>query len=324
MKRPFAAVLCVVLLAAACAPRTGAAADLRVVTSTSLITDLVRNVAGDRAVVEALAPAGVSVEDYSPRPEDARKVSGARLLFINGLGLDRWAEPLLRNAREDARTVVLAAELPVLGRDDDHEDEDHDDEDEEHDEDGHEDENRHDEDEHGNQEGNPHLFLDVAYAKLYVERIRDALIEVDPEGREGYAARAGEYLRALDSLDTEIRQKVAALPPERRKLVSTHDSFPYFAAAYGFEVVGFIHVEPGREPSAAELAHLVERVRAERVPAVFAEEALSPRLAEALAAEAGTARVVIIPLTDNLAEPPLDSYVALMRHLVDVIVDALR
>jgi ABC-type Zn uptake system ZnuABC Zn-binding protein ZnuA len=295
---PVAIALCAVaLVAVACAPTRGGRAS--VVASTTVIADLAARVAGPDATVESIAPPGASVEDFAPKPEDARRVAEARVILVNGLALDRWVEPLVRNAAPDALVVTLSDDLPRLGVG-----------------------------ESGNPDinanGNPHYWFDVKYAKVYVERIRDALTSADPAHRDGYTSRAASYLGDLDKLDAEIKSKVAQIPPARRKLVTSHDAFPYFASAYGLSVVGFVQPEEGKEPSPAELAELVETVKKAQVPAIFSEAQVSPRLAETLAREAGVKTVVADLPTDSLGPPPADSYVGMMRVIVDKIVQALR
>jgi ABC-type Zn uptake system ZnuABC Zn-binding protein ZnuA len=287
--------LVLVLLAAACAPAS-LGGRTSVVATTTIFADLAARVAGPDARVDAIAPAGASVEDFAPRPEDARRVADAHVIIVNGLGLDRWAEPLLRNASKDARIVTLSDGLPRL-----------------------------DVGEAGPfTEGNPHFWFDVNYAKAYVERIRDALVAADPQHADGYRSRATSYLADLDKLDAELKAKVGQIPPARRKLVTSHDAFPYFAKAYGFTVVGFVQPEPDKEPSPAELAELVEKVKEQQVAAIFSEAQVSPRLAETLAREAGVKTVVADLPTDSLGDPPADSYIGMMRVLVDKIVQALR
>jgi ABC-type Zn uptake system ZnuABC Zn-binding protein ZnuA len=132
------------------------------------------------------------------------------------------------------------------------------------------------------------------------------------------------YLGELDRLDAEIRTNVAQIPPARRKLVTSHDAFPYYASAYGLSVVGFIQPEEGKDPSPAELAALVDLVKKERVPAIFSEAQVSPRLAETLAREAGVKTIVTDLPTDSLGAPPADSYVGMMRVVTEKIVQALR
>ena len=275
---------------ASCAPRHGDTTVLRLVATTTVIGDLASRVAGDRVRVAALVPPGVPVEDFVPTPSDAIAIARASVILVNGRGLDRWIAPLLADAAAGVTVVTLTEGLPNAP---------------------------------GGVE-NPHSFLDVAHAITYVERIRDALVAVDPAGAAAYRASAAAYAIELRALDAEIRATVATVPEARRVLVTSHDAFPFFAAAYGFTVVGFVQGESGKEPSPSELAALVERVRRANVPAVFAERALSPRLATTLAREAGVATVVTDLLTDGVGAPPVDTYVALMRFNVDRIAAALR
>lgn len=300
MRRPWLAVplALLLLLTAGCAPATPRE-RFSVVASTTVFADLATRVAGPDAAVESIAPAGASIEDFAPAPEDARKVADADVIIVNGLALDSWAEPLLRNASRDARVVTLAEGLPPLGIGES-------------------------ENPDFNARGNPHFWFDVKFAKTYVERIRDALVAADPAHADGYRSRTATYLGELDRLDAEIRSKIAEIPAARRKLVTSHDAFPYFAKAYGLSVVGFTQPEEGKEPSPAELAELVEKVKTEQVPAIFSEAQVSDRLAQTLAREAGVRTVVTDLPTDSIGDPPADSYVGMMRVIVDKIVAALR
>lgn len=292
--RVLAASLLLAIVVSACGlgPAASSQGKLKVVTTTTILADLTANVAGDRATVASIAPKGAHVEDFEPRPEDAKQVGGARLVLVNGAGLDAWAEDILRNAPQDAKVVVVTQGLPGLN------------------------------DEKG--EVNPHFWFDVKLVKAYVEKIRDALIEIDGAGRDGYASRATSYLASLDDLDREVRAEVAKVPAAKRKLVTSHDAFPYFARAYGFDVIGFTQPQPGSEPSAGELADLVKNVRAANVPAVFVESGVSPAVSQALAREAGVRSVITDLPTDSLLDPPADTYLGLMRTVVKKIVDALR
>jgi ABC-type Zn uptake system ZnuABC Zn-binding protein ZnuA len=169
---------------------------------------------------------------------------------------------------------------------------------------------------------NPHLWLDVANAEAYVERIADALVAVDPDGAAGYLERAASYRAQLGSLDTEIRDRMAALPEASRVVISFHDAFPYFARAYGLQIDGLIVESPGQEPSAAQVEALVRAIREGGVRAILAEAQFNDDLARAIASE--TDAVVISDLyTDTLGDAPLDTYVAIMRSNTDRIVEAL-
>ncbi len=264
----------------------GPNAGPRVVASTTVLADFVRQVGNGRlASVQSVVPSGVDVEDYNPTPADLRSVSDADFFVLNGLGLDLWASKLVDSAKPGLPTVTLSQGLS----DDD----------------------------------NPHLWLDVRYAKQYVQRIHDYLMQADPEGSATYDANTTAYQAQLDELDAWIVQQVATIPPERRKLVTFHEAYPHFAARYGFELVGVVTPSPGQEPSAGELAELVRTVKAAHVPAVFSEAQFSPRLIQTLADEAGVSKVVTDLYNDSLGDPPLDTYVAMMRYNVEHIVQAL-
>lgn len=279
--------LVAIVLLAGCAP--AAVPDPRplVLTTTTVFADLVRNVAGDRMRVESIVPAGAHVEEYEPRPADGRRVSQARLFFVNGLDLDTWAQRLLGDRRADAPVVTLSDGLPTIG-------------------------------------DNPHLWFDVSLARRYVEKIRDALAGSDAGGASVYAANADRYEKALASLDADVRATIATIPAERRKLVTSHDAYPYFANAYGLTIVGYSQIEAGKDPPPARLADLIEKTKAAHVPALFSEAGVSPRIVEMIASESGVTKIVTDMPTDSLMAAPADSYVGVMRTIANKIADALR
>jgi manganese/iron transport system substrate-binding protein len=291
------------LLGAALLPRALAqsappAASPRVVASTTVLADMVKQVGGDRVAVRSIVPAGVDVEDYEPTPDDLQTLSQADLLVMNGLALDRWVPKLVQAANPGITTLVLSDGLPVLGV-------------------GTSD------DEDIAQNGNPHFWLDPQYAKVYVRKIHDQLIGLDPDGSATYDANTTAYLGQLDDLDAWIQQQVATIPPENRKLVTFHEAYPYFAARYGFQLIGVITPSPGQDPSAGELAQLVDSVKAAHVKAVFSEAQFSPKLTQTLADEAGVQQVIADLYNDSLGDPPADSYMGMMRYDVGRMVQAL-
>ncbi len=280
--------LVVVVAAAACTAPTSADSDKPLVlTTTTLFADMARNVAGDRLRVESIVPAGSPVEEYEPKPDDSKRVSRASLFLENGLDLDRWAAPLLRDKRASAQVVVLTEGLPAI-------------------------------------DDNPHMWFDVQLARKYVEKMRDAFVAIDPDGKAIYTDNAKKYDDVLATLHADVRAQLAAIPVERRKLVTSHDAFPYLARAYGLEVVGFAQIEPGKDPTPAELADLVRKIRGANVPAIFSEAGVSPRVTQALAREAGVSRIVTDLPTDSVVAPPADTYAGVMRVLAQKIADALR
>jgi len=283
-----ATVLLLLLLAAAPLAACGlvAGGSAQVLTTTTILGDMTKQLAGDRMSVGSIVPAGAHVEEYEPRPNDAKRMSDAKLVISNGLDLDKWVEPLLRNAKSGTPVVVVTDGLPDI-------------------------------------DGNPHMWFDPTLARKYVEKIRDALIALDPAGREVYTASALRYSQELVALDAELKAKVATIPPDRRRLVTSHDAFPYLAKAFGLEIVGFAQPEPDKMPSAGELADLIDRVKSAKVPAIFSEAGVSPQLAETIAKETGAKVITDLP-TDSLLDKPADSYVGLMRVVVDKIVAALK
>jgi ABC-type Zn uptake system ZnuABC Zn-binding protein ZnuA len=280
----------VLLLLLAAAPLAGCGAvgggNAQVLTTTTILADMTKQVAGDRLSVGSIVPAGAHVEEYEPRPDDAKRMSEAKLVITNGLDLDKWVEPLLRNAKSGTPVVVVTDGLPDI-------------------------------------DGNPHMWFDPTLARRYVDKIRDALIALDPAGKDVYTASALRYAQEIVALEADLKAKVATIPSDRRRLVTSHDAFPYFAKAFGFEIVGFAQPEPDKMPSAGELADLIDKVKAAKVPAIFSEAGVSPQLAETIAKETGAKVITDLP-TDSLLDKPADSYIGLMRVVVDKIVAALK
>ncbi|MGH2429437.1 MAG: metal ABC transporter substrate-binding protein [Candidatus Limnocylindria bacterium] len=320
IRRPMAGVLPVVLLVTACAPGNGQGGGddgrLPVVATTTVIADLVANVGGDLVEVNALVPPGGEVHTFDPSPSDVTRVADAAIVFQNGLGLDDWLTDLVADAGTDALIVTVGEDLSGvayrLAGEHGHDDEDNDTEEEHADEDGHDEEAT-----------DPHLWLNVSYARLYVERIADGLAEVDPNNAEAYRSNAQSYGAELDELDAFAREALAAVPEEDRRLVSFHDGFGYFADAYGLEIVDTVIDAPGQDPSAGEVAAVVDAIRESDVRAILAEAQFPTDLADRIAEETGV-RVVSGLVTDSLGEPPADSYIGLIRTDVDLIVEALH
>lgn len=270
-----------------------AADALKVVTTTTVFADIVQNVGGTRIAATSIIPAGVGPEDYEPKPDDARKLADARLVVSNGVGLDTFLDKLLTSGTNgQTPQLVLGDGIPTLTVDG---------------------------------EPNPHFWLDPSLVRQYfVPKIAAKLSELDPAGKATYDENAAAYSATLDKLDAELKAKVATIPEANRKLVTFHDAFPYFARHFGFELVGVILANVGQEPTAAELAALVDKVKATGVKAVFGEAQFSPKLAQTLAQEAGITKVVTNLYNDALGPAPADTYLGMMRWNVDQIVAALQ
>jgi len=265
------------------------AAEVKVVATLDLFADFARQVGGDRANVSTLIPAGADPHTYEPTPSRVAKLAKADLVIVNGLGLEAALEDVIEeNTPSSTPIIELSQGLSVIN--DDHHD------------------------------GNPHLWLDVQNAIAYVERIRDALVEIDPAGSETYRANADSYLAELRTLDEEVTADIDSIPSDRRKLVTFHDAFPYLAQRYGLEVIGVVVASPGKEPSAKDVANLVDAIAAEEVPAVFKEPQFNARILELAADDAGAE---VCTLYSGTLDKKVDTYVKLMRFNAKELVRCL-
>lgn len=270
---------------------------LKLLTTYSIVYDLVVEVAGHRATVNSLVPVGSDPHTYEPRPTDLQLVTEADAVFYHGLNLELWFDRFIESAGGRDKVIVVSDGIePLLVQG-------------------------------GAYDGlpDPHAWLDVRLTMEYVKTIRDALIELDPGGRAVYKANSERYLSELEELDTWIRQQVEKIPPERRHLVTTENAFQYFARAYGFQVLGYIYnLAPEEDPSAQQITQLIDRIRAAGLPAIFVDTTINPRLIEQVAADSG-ARVAGALYVDSLGPTGSDgdSYIKMMRWNVTQIVDAL-
>ncbi len=264
-----------------------------VVATTTVFADLVAQVGGTRVRVSSLVPKGGEVHTFDPTPADVQQVTQARLVVRNGLGLDDWLEGLVHDAGASAPVVALGEDLPgveYLTGD--------------------------------NGAVNPHLWMNVAYTELYVDRIAQALASVDPADAATFQANAAAYRATLADLDTSIRNRLAAIPAADRTVVSFHDAFPYFAKAYGLTIVGNIVNAPGQDPSAGDVAALVETIRSSHATAIFAEAQFNDAIAQTIADETGVTIVTDL-YTGTLGDPPANTYVGMMTSNADRIVVAV-
>ena len=278
------------VLAAAILP-AGAQDRFNVVASFSILGDFVRNVGGERVSVTTLVGADSDVHVYTPAPADAKKIADAKLVFVNGLGLEGWLSRLVQSAGTRAAIVVATQGIAPLkiGSDAD-----------------------------------PHAWQSVANAKIYVTNIRDALGGADPANAGIYRANAEAYLAKLDALDREVREAIAKIPESRRKVISTHNAFGYFAAAYGVEFIAPLGVSTESEASARDIAGIISQIRASKIPAVFLENISDPRLIRRISAETG-AKVGGTLYSDSLTGEKGDAptYIDMVRHNIRALTSAL-
>jgi zinc/manganese transport system substrate-binding protein len=268
-----------------------AADRLNVVASFSIIGDFVRNVGGDRVNLTTLVGPNSDSHVYVPAPADAKKVADAKLVFVNGLGFEGWLSRLLKAAGGKASVVTTTAGIAPLKV---------------------------------GSEADPHAWQSVANAKIYVANIRDALVKAAPADAEAFKTNAAAYLAELDALERDLREAIAKIPEGRRKVISTHSAFGYFAAAYGVEFVAPLGVSTESEASARDIAGIITQIRAAKIPAVFMENITDPRLIGRISAETG-ARVGGTLYSDSLTGEKGDSptYIAMVRHNIKALTSAL-
>jgi ABC-type Zn uptake system ZnuABC Zn-binding protein ZnuA/ABC-type Mn2+/Zn2+ transport system permease subunit len=292
-----AALLAGVALLAGCGAGLGGGENLDVVASTTVVGDFVRQVGGHRVDVHQILHPNTDPHEYEPRPDDVRQTAAARVVFLSGDNLDRWMDDVIDQGGSDPTRVDLGAAAPVHRPGEDSGPE----------------ASRYD----------PHWWHDPVNARAAVLRIRDALTAADPAGREEYRRRAAAYVARLDRLDAGIRRCMAAVPAARRKLVTDHDAFGYFAHRYGIAIVGAVipSQTTQAQPSAGDVAGLTALIRREGVRAIFPEESLSPRLAQAIARQTGaTAKYRLYGDALGPADSSGATYLAMERANADAMV----
>jgi ABC-type Zn uptake system ZnuABC Zn-binding protein ZnuA len=293
-----ATVLLLAATAAGCRGTAGPSAApgaVRVVATTTILADMVAQVGGSHVTVESLVPKGGEVHTFDPTPSVVRRITEAQLIVRNGLGLDDWLMHLIANSGSTAATLAVGEDLPgvdyLAG---------------------------------GGEPGtvNPHLWLNAAYGKLYADRIAESLAAVDPAHATDYRSGAEAYGKVLAGIDADAKARLGAIPEANRTVISFHDAFPYFAAAYGLTIDGTVVDAPGQDPSAAQMEALVNLVKAKDIKAIFAEAQFNDDLVRAIARETG-ASVVSDLYTDTVGDAPVDTYAGMMRWNVDRVVAAL-
>ena len=279
---------------------------LKVVASFSILGDLARQVGGDRIEVTSIVGPNQDAHVFQPSPADARKLAGAALVIVNGLGFDTFMDKLVAASGGKPMRVTAAAGLDLMkkpaGATDDH---------------GHK---------HGAaaQKDDPHVWQSIANARRIVQMISVSLATVDPAGKAAYDANLTSYLARLDALDAEFRAAIAALPPARRAFATSHDAFRYLARDYGLTSHAIQGVSPHAEASAGDLAKIIRQLKASKAPAVFLENVSDSRAIARIARETG-AKLGGTLYSDalSLADGPVPSYIDLMRHNMNQLAGAL-
>lgn len=302
-----ATTLAATLAAAAFGQPARAAEPIPVVASFSILGDLVKEVGGDHVIVETLVGPNGDAHVFSPSAADAKKLAGAKLIVVNGLGLEGWMSRLVKASGTKAPEVVASKGITPLKAED--EDDDHDDK-------GHAG--------HHHEGFDPHAWQNIGNVEIYVANIRDGLIEVDPANKAAYEATAAAYLAKLAALQKEVKQAIDSIPPDRRRIITTHDAFGYFAKAYGFEIIAPQGVSTESEASAKDVARVIKQIKAQKIPAVFMENISDTRLMDRISKETG-AKIGGKLYSDALSPPngPAATYIAMMQSNTRELVAAL-
>jgi len=275
---------------------------LPVVASFSILGDFVRQVGGNRIALTTLVGPDGDAHVYSATPADAKHLAAAKVVFVNGLGFEGWMDRLVKASGTKAPLVTVSRGIKTRRMEGGH---DH----------GHG---------HSHADTDPHAWQSVANAKIYVANIRDALSKADPAGKSDYEANAKTYLEKLDVLEKDIRTAVEGIAKARRRVITSHEAFAYFEAAYGVDFVAPQGVSTESEASAQDVAKIIRQIRAQKIPAVFLENVSDTRLVKRIADETG-ARIGGTLYSDALsaANGPAPSYIDMMRHNLRQLAEAL-
>ena len=292
------------LMVAAFALPGQAFAAVDVVASFSILGDITQRVGGERIKVHTLVGRNADAHVYQPTTTDAKTLASARLVVGNGLGFEGWIDRLIKSSGYRDSVTTASSGIRTLARGESGDEHDH------HDHAG---------------PSDPHAWQDLANAARYVDNIRNALIDIDPEGRSTYQANADQFRQEIAALDAEVRQNFKKIPKDRLKVVTTHDAFAYFGQAYGISFIAPVGVNTDAEPSAADIGRIIKQIRREKIPAVFMESISDSRLLERIRQESG-ARIGGTLYSDALSKTdgPAATYLEMMRHNARTLVEALK
>jgi zinc/manganese transport system substrate-binding protein len=273
-----------------------AARTLEAVASFTVLADMVREVGGDRVHVISLVGPNGDPHAFEPSPDDARKLKSADVVFISGLGLEGWMNRLITASGYGGKPVVATTGLRTRGMEED-----------------------------GKQVTDPHAWNSVANAPVYIGNIVRALSAADPEGAAAYQANAARFGAEMQQLDAYARQQFAGIPPARRKVLTSHDAFGYFGAAYGVRFLSPVGLSTEGEASARGVAALIRQIKAEKVQTYFFENSNDPRLVQQVARATGAEPGGVL-FVESLSAPDglAPTYAAMVRHNVDLMAAAMR
>lgn len=277
-------------------PRTEANDKPKVLTTFTVIADMVRQVGGDRVDVASITKVGSEIHGYEPTPGDLRRAAEADLVMENGMNLERWFEQFIGDAGTDNVTLTEGIEpIPIAG-----------------------------ESEYAGKP-NPHAWMSTENAKLYVENIRKALTELDPEGADYFATNAARYTRQIEAIGRDVAEKLDSLPTSRRALVTCEGAFSYIARDFDLAEAYLWPVNAEQEGTPQQIANAVDFVRERDVPAVFCESTVSNKAQLRVANESGAEFGGVLYVDSlSLADGPVPTYLDLLERNADTIVSGLN
>ncbi len=286
-------LIIILILAVGCVPRASGSPkpDSAILTSTTFLADIARNVAGDQQSVASILPEGADPHNYEPTPQDIARIESARVIILNGAEYEHFLEPILENA--SAQVIIIEASAGINAR----------------------------EDARG---VDPHMWLDPNLVITYTENIRAGFERYDEQHSSIYQVNAQRYIEQLKSLDAWIVEQVNQIPAERRLLITNHESLNYFAQRYGFTVTGAIipNVSSAASSSAQQMAQLIDQIKATKAPAIFLDAGDNPVLAQQIAQE--TDVKIVNDLYLETLNQLVPTYIEMMKHNVKRIVEVLK
>lgn len=265
-----------------------------VVSSATMFSDMVENVAGDLVEIETIVPIGGDPHLHTPTPRDAKLVGRADLLFLNGLTFEGWINELIENSGTKGETVMITDGITPISSDT------------------------------YKNSTDPHAWMDVSFGRIYIRNIANALKKVDPDNAETYEANFKKYDASLAELDTYVMNKVKEIPKDKRRLITSHDAFKYYGKRYGIELDAIQGISTDSEVQTSDIKRVAYTINRYKVPAVFVESTINPKLLSQIAQD-NDVKIGGSLYADSLGEKdgPAGTYVDMIRHNTNTIVNGL-
>jgi zinc/manganese transport system substrate-binding protein len=272
---------------------------LQVIASFSIIGDMVKQVGGDKVEVTTLVGPNGDVHLFEPSPEDAKNIANADIIFVNGLGMEGWLDRLISSSGYDGQVVELAKNVKTINISEKKDDKP--------------------------AVADPHAWQDISNGKIYIDNIRNALVKRDKKNAKVYEQNAQKYIVRLSDLNSWVKNEINKVPSGKRKVITSHDSFRYFAEAYDIEFFAPQGISSDSQPSAGDMAKLEDQMLRKEIKAVFFENMTDQRLTRQLEKDVG-AKIGGVLYSDALSEPtgPAGTYFDMFKNNVPKLVTAMK